>query len=256
MLLPALSKAKAKAQGAVCLGNLKQLGLAWTLYAEEANDWVPPNNGAVQRDLTWVQGFLTLENQNNNPDNTNTVFLKQGHLWPYLNSLDVWKCPSDKSTALIKGQRHRRVRSVTMNSRIGDYDPLTGKHWNPQTVEIIRKTTEMPAPSLAFVMLDERADSINDSYFWHDVPRGFNPDVPDAKKFSISDYPSHYHNRAGAFNFADGHAELKRASFDRGGTSRARAPPPSTGRAGTPTSPGTGQAPRGRRRRRPPRRRG
>ena len=41
MLLPALAKAKTKAQGILCMSNTKQLGLAWRLYAEENEDRVP-----------------------------------------------------------------------------------------------------------------------------------------------------------------------------------------------------------------------
>ena len=38
MLLPALSKAKQKTMTATCLNNLKQLGLAWVMYADDSND--------------------------------------------------------------------------------------------------------------------------------------------------------------------------------------------------------------------------
>ena len=43
MLLPALSRAKTKAQGIQCMSNGKQLGLAWIMYATENNDNLPSN---------------------------------------------------------------------------------------------------------------------------------------------------------------------------------------------------------------------
>src|SRR5687768_8302806 len=43
MLLPALNKAKTKAQGISCLNNLRQMGLAWLMYAGESEDRVVPN---------------------------------------------------------------------------------------------------------------------------------------------------------------------------------------------------------------------
>jgi prepilin-type N-terminal cleavage/methylation domain-containing protein len=67
LLLPALSKAKTKAQGIACLSNMKQLGLAWTLYTHEFDDRVPPNPGLVATDprLNWVVGVLTLDSGDN-----------------------------------------------------------------------------------------------------------------------------------------------------------------------------------------------
>src|SRR4051794_3459935 len=77
MLLPALSKAKAKAQGIRCLNNLKQLTLAWTMYAHDYNDKVVPNilgNGSN----SWISGNIAAM-----PDATNTAFIKNGQLYPY-----------------------------------------------------------------------------------------------------------------------------------------------------------------------------
>src|SRR6267142_5550719 len=45
MLLPALSKAKAKAQGILCLNNGKQIMLAWRMYPEDNADKLVPNFG-------------------------------------------------------------------------------------------------------------------------------------------------------------------------------------------------------------------
>lgn len=63
MLLPALSKAKTKAQGILCMNNTKQLLLAWTLYADDAggalvrNHHGPDAMGGANRE-GWVTGWL------------------------------------------------------------------------------------------------------------------------------------------------------------------------------------------------------
>ncbi len=56
MLLPALSKAKSKAQGIKCLSNTKQLTLGWLMYQGDSNDLLM-NNGSAEN---WVAGNMLL----------------------------------------------------------------------------------------------------------------------------------------------------------------------------------------------------
>lgn len=44
MLLPALEQARARARTAVCMNNLKQLGLAWFMYLNDYDEFFPPVN--------------------------------------------------------------------------------------------------------------------------------------------------------------------------------------------------------------------
>ena len=102
MLLLALGKAKAKAQGIKCLSNNKQLWLAWMLYADDHDGKLPPNadggyyyTGPFGPGHSWVDGWLNWER--GNPDNTNTWFLKNSKLGPYTTGpVDLYKCPADK----------------------------------------------------------------------------------------------------------------------------------------------------------------
>src|SRR5690349_16535506 len=95
MLLPALAKAKTKAQGIMCMGNTKQLGLAVVLYASDANDWFPPNlnGGTKDTNASWVAGWLDWTS--GNTDNTNTLFLLNGRLGKYSQSTAIYHCPAD-----------------------------------------------------------------------------------------------------------------------------------------------------------------
>src|SRR6266480_7084272 len=124
-LLPALSRAKAKAQGVVCLNNLKQLQLAWIMYVEDNNDWLVPNNppnfgGPDGKPFaTWAWGDMRY----GNPDGTNINYVvgqREGSLGPYLKTYRVFKCPSDKSlTTLSDGVSYPRVRTYSMNGGMG-----------------------------------------------------------------------------------------------------------------------------------------
>src|SRR5579872_4973766 len=64
MLLPALSRAKARSQAAYCMNNGHQLLLAWNLYAGDYNDWLPPNadSGGF---IGWIKGDMTTADATN-----------------------------------------------------------------------------------------------------------------------------------------------------------------------------------------------
>ena len=201
LLLPALAKAKLKAQGISCMSNLKQLSLAWFMYAGDNNDRLVANN-IMGSGEGWCAGWLDFTP--NNPDNTNVANLMdpKGKLWPYNKSLGIYKCPADLSVALIRNQTYPRPRSVSMNCKMNgsDWQYAPNAMFNNPTklVEILR-----PSPANAFVFIDEREDSIDDGYFGVDLL-----DVGAAMK--IANYPASYHNGAGGVSFADGHAEIKK----------------------------------------------
>jgi prepilin-type N-terminal cleavage/methylation domain-containing protein len=208
MLLPALSKAKAKAQGIGCLSNLKQMGLAWTMYNGDNNERIPPNNGNDKSGWvdgvtqhypnTWCAGWLEF---NGTPDNTNVLYLLRSHIYPYLNSLAVWRCPADKSVSKHGGKLLPRVRSMSMNNWMNARGPWNGA----REYRLIRKTSDMtqPGPSHTWVLIDEREESINDGYFVVTM----NQRGPGCY---LVDFPASYHNGAGGLNFADGHSEIKK----------------------------------------------
>jgi len=195
MLLPALAKAKTKAQGILCLNNLKQLQLCWFMYADDNQDRLVPNGTGNQRG--WVEGWLKTPQ-----DATNVNLLKSpiGLLWDYNQSLDIYRCPADRSTVTIGGVRHPRVRSMSMNGC------MNGSSWYTQLIEgkyyTYRKYGEIqtPSPSQAFVFIDEREEDIDDGYFLVFMDR----------EDSWANMPAIYHNGAAGLSFADGHAEVRK----------------------------------------------
>ena len=199
MLLPALGKAKSKAQGIACLNNLKQMGLAWTLYADDSRDQIPRNDFFHDNDptRTWVRGFMDLAD--NPPGNTNTLFLQTSPLWTYAPSLGIWKCPADRSTSIHGGRPIPRVRSVAMNSWLNNND------WEGEPWRIIRRTSEMvsPSPSQTWVLIDERPDSINNASFSIRMAER-------QQGTAFLNWPGYFHGRGANLNFADGHSELRR----------------------------------------------
>ncbi len=215
MLLPALSKAKAKGQGVICLSNTKQLLLGWHMYATDNDDHVINNFGATETQQTvtratymnWVNNVMTFPA----PDqmNTNVSLIRNGILSPYLaGNLGVYKCPAD--TYLSGEQRaagwSARTRSMSMNSFFGAYDENPRGVWasgrSPFRSDYRQwlKLSTVPTPAKYFVTIDEHPDSINDGLFFNNVAL--------AKPAGWGDTPASYHNGAGGISFADGHSEI------------------------------------------------
>ncbi len=204
VLLPALAKAKSKAQGIQCLNNLQQLSLSWIMYADDNGDRIPPNSvNESDSQKTWVVGWL--DYARSVPDNTNTIYLMKSHLWPYHRTLAVWRCPADKSMSKHGGKQYPRVRSVSMNCWLNSEGPWQGL----SQYKVMRKTSDLqnPGPSGIWTITDEREDRINNGFFAVDMT-GFSPRNPGALR--LMDVPASYHNGAGGVTFADGHAEIKK----------------------------------------------
>ena len=89
LLLPALARAKARAQAIVCLNNLKQLQLAWTMYVHDNNDWLVPNNPVLFPGPTSARSWALGDIRYGNPDGTNIDYIvgqREGSLGPYLRT--------------------------------------------------------------------------------------------------------------------------------------------------------------------------
>jgi prepilin-type N-terminal cleavage/methylation domain-containing protein/prepilin-type processing-associated H-X9-DG protein len=219
MLLPALSKAKAKAQGILCMNNHKQLMLGWRMYSDDNRDEIPfayVSRGNPRERQAWVQGILNFNGANRS--NWDVEYdLRQSPIWVYAGaSAAIWRCPADRSmvtptTGPFQGQSVPRVRSMSMNNWTGgngdDLNRLWGG-WSGPEWRVYRTQGHMldPGPSMTWVLLDEREDGINDAFFVVDMT-GF-PDAP--QQWRMIDYPASYHNGAGGFSFADGHSEIRR----------------------------------------------
>lgn len=198
MLLPALSKAKAKAQGIQCLSNGRQMMLAWRFYVDDNHDHVPQSFGPNE----WVHGSLDFDGNNRSNWDIHQD-ITQSLLWPYCgNSAGIWKCPADKSTVKYQGVTYPRVRSISMNAWFDSTDVLSfGTGF--RVYKLMSDLTD-PGPSMTWVFADEREDSINDGELVVGMT-GY-PDQP--SQWKLVDYMASYHNGAAGLAFADGHSEI------------------------------------------------
>jgi prepilin-type N-terminal cleavage/methylation domain-containing protein/prepilin-type processing-associated H-X9-DG protein len=220
MLLPALAKAKQKAQAIQCMNNGHEIILAALLYADDYNGlWVPNQPSGEANQVDWVT--LAMNWSSGNTDNTNVNKLIDPNfakLAPYLKSPSIYHCPADNSTVPGEGQR---VRSISMSQAVGTIwatdstcvianKPVTGQWLNGsdddcQTAwRTYGATVQMTSPSPAglWVFMDEHPDSINDS--------GLAVQCANSGLHSgeFIDLPASYHNGACGVAFADGHSEI------------------------------------------------
>jgi prepilin-type N-terminal cleavage/methylation domain-containing protein/prepilin-type processing-associated H-X9-DG protein len=191
MLLPALSKAKIRAQSIACMNNGRQIGIAWMMYADD-------HETQLANAFDWVAGGL---NYSGSDDNTNTLYLLQGLLGPYLKSVGVYKCPADRSLSFgLAGEP--RVRSISMSQMFRSW--TNGWSASPPW-RFYAKSSDMtgPPPSNLWVFIDENPDSLNDAAF------AVRMDYQ-GRNTIWQDGPGTAHGGACGFSFADGHAEIKK----------------------------------------------
>jgi prepilin-type N-terminal cleavage/methylation domain-containing protein/prepilin-type processing-associated H-X9-DG protein len=218
MLLPALSKAKDKAQNISCMNNSKQLTLALSMYASDYEEFYPPNEDNAQTYGGWIRGIMNFDG--GNTDNTNIQFLinpEFAKLAPYTQNAGIYKCPADKSVVRVGrgGMTMPRVRSVSMSQNVGtkrdgkspvDGPWLDGSHNHSanETWYCYGKSSDVvtPSPAQVWVYLDEHPDSINDG--------GFAVSMTSGRSLKWVDFPGSYHNGACGIAFLDGHAEIKK----------------------------------------------
>ena len=200
LLLPALSKAKEKAQGASCINNTKQVTVAFLMYAGDFGDKLCNNVGSGDvSDPNWVEGVMSWNPANT--DNTDYRKMTSGQIGPYVaKNPGVYHCPADSSAP--GGQL--RVRSISMNACVGQRPDL--KNANPAFATYgppyfqVNRMTDFRSPSKTFVLLDEHPDSINDGLYAALTGTGV--------LTAWSDLPASYHNHAAGFSFGDGHSEI------------------------------------------------
>ncbi len=217
LLLPALAKAKVKAQGIQCMNNHRQLVLAWKMYVDDNRDVLPFVKHGPE---AWIDGWLDYTAARDNWDVDFNI--KSSVLWPYCGkSAKIFKCPGDQSAINNRGQVLPRVRSMSMNNWVGGRGEIRPMNFSGTTFgqasgecRIFQKFTTMknPGPAKTFVFLDEREDSINDGMFVTAMEGAPARDgaLPTPGAYGIVDYPASYHGGAGGFSFADGHSELKK----------------------------------------------
>jgi prepilin-type N-terminal cleavage/methylation domain-containing protein len=204
LLLPALSRAKIKAQQTQCMNNLRQLSLCGIMYLGD-------NNGVFAANVpispassnSWIQGNMNVSEASQYGsvtsgvlDATNPLCNSTGSFWPYNKSQGIYHCPGDPSVVGAVP----RVRSYSMNSWVGTTRPLIDLDPSMGAAEyhMYLKETSLVSPATTWYVIDEHELSINDGLFLVAMP-------------GLSDTPvdmmATRHDRVYVLSFCDGHSE-------------------------------------------------
>jgi len=211
ILFPALNRAREQGRRAVCLSNLKQLALAWIMYADENDDKIvngeaagggnglattpPMSNNRHGGEKWWVGGDCgDFWHGEHLPREIQLNAIRNGALYPYTKKETLYRCPTG-----VRGE----MRTYTIGDSMNGI-PRSGTHINQEksgarvgrTVLWIKKRTEIisPGPAYRLVFLDEGRIT-PDSYACHYVnERWWDP-------------PFVRHGDGTNVSFADGHAD-------------------------------------------------
>jgi prepilin-type processing-associated H-X9-DG protein len=205
LLLPALSKGKAAAQSTVCKNNLKQLQLAWQVYADDNHGLIVGNvevngSGYWQNADGWVLGNTQFDQTDYN--------LRAGKLWHYSGATRLYRCPSDRST--VRGRPDLlRFRSYSLEISLNEtFAPGSYNNSDPVSVKagaILLSEFNAFAPASNFCFLDELEQSIGDGGFGLAIPGSwlYGP-------WGWWNLPGERHGRGANLSFLDGHVASHR----------------------------------------------
>lgn len=207
IVMPALKKAKLQAQGILCLSNLHGLGQAWFAYQEENDSKLVQGNvpalSNFQKARYWVeppqdQSGTYTGNLDPLPEGDELRGIRRGLLYPYLEAVDSFHCPSDRSQKQFDGGYRSYSTTGAMNGE--DADEYAGQYYIPNG-DWVKLYTEIVNPGNKYVFVEN-----NDLRAWNMGSWIMNYISP----YSWGDPLSVWHDRRSTLGFADGHSEMHR----------------------------------------------
>jgi prepilin-type N-terminal cleavage/methylation domain-containing protein/prepilin-type processing-associated H-X9-DG protein len=191
ILMPALARAREEGKRAACMGNLKQLQMAWIMYADENRDRIPfanprdkTENG--QHELGWV----VWEDNPSATEKEKLDGLKSGSMYKFCPNVKSYRCPT--------GERGEVVTYAITDAMNGYYDHPWSK--NAGLSFKIRSRIKRPVERMVFI--DEGRLSSNSWTIWYNKPAWW-------------DQVTNRHSQGTDISFADGHSEYVKFSDPR-----------------------------------------
>ena len=201
LLLPALSRAKMKAKGAVCRSNQHQLVLAFQMYAHDNNDvMIGPSYKGVAMDgggywaspIPSISAGMTIVQAMD----AELKGFSEGPLWTYISALWTYHCPGDL-------RYKEKIGGTWAFDSYSKPDGMNGQQWLPASQNLL-KLTQVPNSATALVFVEEA-----DSRTYNEGTWAFDPGTTPATCDWVNTFAVN-HSDSSTLGFADGHAELRK----------------------------------------------
>jgi prepilin-type processing-associated H-X9-DG protein len=173
ILMPALHRAREQGKRVTCLNNLKQLTLAWIMYADDNDGKICAAN-IGHSDYGWVA-----EMDVSDPIDDQIAAMQAGMLYPYCSNLQLYKCPTG-----IRGEMRTYSIVCSLNTN-------KGSDWKGK---VLTNRTEITRPGERLVFVDEGRITNFAFSIYYRAP-------------SWRDLPPIRHGDGTNFSFADGHSD-------------------------------------------------
>ena len=194
ILFPTLNRAREQGKRASCLNNLKQLTLAWIMYADENDDKLV--NGAAgvtgnvhENEPPWVSSTIASgwDSGEQLPEQQQEDAIMSGALWPYVKQMKLYRCPT--------GSRGEMLTYAIMFSMNGIAYPVV----RDKPGVFIKRRSEIynPPPACRIVFIDEGWMSPDAFAVHYDIEQWF-------------DAPPVRHGNGTNVSFADGHSDYRK----------------------------------------------
>ena len=171
ILMPALNRAREQGKRAMCLNNLKQLSLAWILYADDNDDKIVSGAGGVDRNYNgkpeppWVGRCWASDYGSGGqmPEEQQKEQIREGALWPFVKDIKLYRCPT--------GQRGEMLTYAVMDSMNGYGDGTKERGlWIKNRMEIRRPDKKAVFIDEGWVTPDSFAVYYRNEQWWDDAP--------------------------------------------------------------------------------------
>jgi len=190
ILFPVFARAREKARQTSCTSNLKQIGLASIMYAQDYDEKYPP-------------GLISSPGAGVGPISNNAPYFSEGKItgdliYPYINNKQIFKCPSSPKPVSYSG-------NYTFN-----------EHICPNRSSVAMAHVEHPAEVILcgeggpYMARSSRLTSPSGWWYWSGTAVGRDPaDFGITDSFYAQDFVNGRHNGGQNLAWADGHAKWR-----------------------------------------------